>query len=167
MARGLAGARLKLGMAVLLGAAALTAGAGLLAHQVRGTTQQEAGPEDAPRPAAGRTEGDSRGKGRQVRVDRDGLPLPAGAIARLGSLRLYHGEKEVRRLEGKDGMVYAPAFAPDGRTIAAGGKRKAAHLWDVATGRELRSFDNPGGLILCLAFAPDGKVLATRGFDER
>jgi WD40 repeat protein len=127
MARGLAGARLKLGMAVLLVAAALTAGAGLLAHQVRGTTQQGAGPEDGPRPTAARTEGGSREKGRPVRVDRDGLPLPAGAIARLGSLRLYHGEWVRQVVVSPDGrLVASTSSAPDGN-----------RLWDAATGKEL------------------------------
>ncbi len=97
----------------------------------------------------------------------DGKRIASGS--QDGTIRLWDAatSQEVRRLEAKDGMVYAMAFAPDGKTLASGGKRKAVHLWDVATGRELRFFDNPGKFILRMAFAPDGKTLATRGMDEK
>src|SRR5258708_127329 len=65
-------------------------------------------------------------------------PLPAGAIARLGSPRLRTG-----------GSVQFLAFSPDGKRLASW---SAIHyisndcsIWDVATGRELRRVLLAGG----------------------
>ena len=55
--------------------------------------------------------------------------------------------------------VYAVAFAPDGKSVAAGGQGGLVKLWDVTTGKEQASFRQPDW-IRSLAFSPDGKVLA-------
>src|SRR5262249_47570382 len=60
-------------------------------------------------------------------------PLPPGAIARIGTVRLQHGAA-VSRL----------TFSPDGKTLASiGGYSSVVHLWDVATGKEIRRFNDP------------------------
>jgi WD40 repeat protein len=85
-------------------------------------------------------------------------PLPPGAIARLGSVRLRH-EDEVR----------AVAFSPDGKKIASvpqGGSR--IRVWNTTTGKLLREIDAPGIFSrkifapddYSLAFTPDGKAIA-------
>ena len=85
-------------------------------------------------------------------------PLPLGAIARLGSLRLRHASE-----------VNSIAFSPDGKNIASvshAGER--IHVWNTFTGRLLHEIDAPGifaGAIHAesdpiLAFAPDGKAIA-------
>src|SRR5438128_2441706 len=66
---------------------------------------------------------------KEVATDNYGDPLPRGAIARMGTLRLRH-----------EGSVCAIAFAPDGKVLASGGRDKLITLWEAATGRELRRF---------------------------
>jgi RNA polymerase sigma factor (sigma-70 family) len=82
------------------------------------------------------------------RLDRYGDPLPAAAVARLGTTRLHHGF-----------ITYAVAFSPDGKVIASGGGGRGLVLWDAATGKELRVLV-PTEHVLGLAFSPDGKRIA-------
>src|SRR5688572_29342896 len=63
------------------------------------------------------------------RVDTYGDPLPDGAIARLGTIRLRHCE-----------TVSFVRFAPDGKRLFSRGRDNAICIWDVATGREIRRF---------------------------
>jgi WD40 repeat protein len=65
------------------------------------------------------------------RVDRYGDPLPAGAVARLGTLRW-------RQLASAVQLV----FTPDGRFLLGSGAGPLV-VWDVATGRIIRRLDDP------------------------
>jgi RNA polymerase sigma factor (sigma-70 family) len=86
-------------------------------------------------------------------TDLHGDPLPPGALARLGSLRLRHGQQ-----------INAIAYAPDGKTVVSAGPGGSLVLHDAATGKRLRSFGGEAadahGLSDVVAFAPDGKTLA-------
>jgi RNA polymerase sigma factor (sigma-70 family) len=62
-------------------------------------------------------------------VDRRGDPLPPGAIARLGTVRLRQGE-----------AVAHLAFSADGKTLTATADR-FVRFWDVGSGREERRLD--------------------------
>jgi WD40 repeat protein len=92
-------------------------------------------------------------------ADRYGDPLPAGATARLGTVRF--------RL----GWVGGLHFAPDGTTVRGVTSEPAFTEWDAATGRRLRATRWPGrlpkspGVVL---FSDDGTtcVYYTTG-DER
>jgi WD40 repeat protein len=59
------------------------------------------------------------------RTDPEGVPLPAAAVARLGSTRFWHRD-----------VIQPLAFAPDGRTLFVGTvSHDALYAWDAATGR--------------------------------
>ncbi len=81
--------------------------------------------------------------------------LPPGAVARLGEVRYRHV-----------GRIFALAFSPDGKTLAAGGWDGSLRLWDVATREELRQFVGHLGWVQSVAFSPDGKLLASGGKDK-
>src|SRR5262245_56381522 len=60
------------------------------------------------------------------RADAYGDPLPAGALARLGTVRFRSGDP-----------IAAVALTPDGKTLLVGGQQ-TIRLLDTATGRETR-----------------------------
>lgn len=110
---------------------------------------------DAPvpspdRPASGTT---------PPRTDLHGDPLPPGALARLGTVRLRHNS-----------AISSLAYSPDGKSIASGCHDGLIHLWDVKTGKEIAQFGErqaqesnfslDGQFI---AYAPDGRTIAVTG----
>jgi WD40 repeat protein len=84
------------------------------------------------------------------RLDRYGDPLPPGAIARIGTVRLRHAQ-EIRRL----------VFSPDGKTLLSVGEDGTYRRWDAATGKERWRFEQPRAC--AVAFAPDGRTFAGGG----
>ncbi len=68
------------------------------------------------------------------------------------------------------GIMDAIAFAPDGRTLASGGRDGSVRLWNTATGAQRRSYRHPYRYrwtveIESVAFAPDGHTLASASRD--
>jgi WD40 repeat protein len=88
------------------------------------------------------------------RTDSAGDPLPPGAVARLGTLRLRHTHQ-----------VYAVAFSPTSNLLASAGVDHVVRLWDPTTGKQKRRLVGHRGIIEALAFSPDGKVLVTLARD--
>ncbi len=84
----------------------------------------------------------------------------------------------LRTLEGPTGRAQTVAFAPDGRTVAAGGtgppkerwdklsgsrvpkNASEVRLWDVATGKAIWTEEGESQAAVSLAFSPDGRSLA-------
>ncbi|HEY8506537.1 MAG TPA: hypothetical protein VIL46_18285 [Gemmataceae bacterium] len=76
-------------------------------------------------------------------------------------------------------MLYACAFAPDGRHLATGDKLGHVVVWDAATGEAVKTLEAPGmytwdpvqrlhsiGGLRTLAFSPDGELLAAGGIGK-
>jgi hypothetical protein len=61
--------------------------------------------------------------------------------------------------------VDSVAFAPDGKTLAAGAENGSTYLWNTATDSRTAAFNAPAGqqgnFSVCVAFAPDGKTVAS------
>ncbi len=91
-------------------------------------------------------------RGDPPRLDDHGDPLPPGAVARLGTVRLRHIIR--------DGSGAAcVAFSPDGKTLVSGGNVGLC-AWDVATGKDLGWFrENKSAT--AVRFTADGKALLT------
>jgi RNA polymerase sigma factor (sigma-70 family) len=145
---------------LLLALTALGAASGVLAHHALAPKQ----PVEPPADLAAKAGKGPDAPGGRAQPDSFGEPLPAGALARLGRLRLRHG-----------GPVAAVAFSPNGRILASAGgddrgqdhkHEQAICLWEADTGKEVAHLQAPGWNVWALAFSPDGKTLAatsTRG----
>src|SRR5262249_47332658 len=61
------------------------------------------------------------------------------------------------------GGTLAVAFAPDGKTLAPGGRDGLVKLWDVASGRHLRTLELQYTQVEALAWSRDGRTVASAG----
>jgi hypothetical protein len=119
-----------------------------------------------------------------VAFSQDGKVLVVGEGSGASTNKSIHlfdlasGDKEKARQLVGSGTVCAPAFSPDGRTLAAWhlavGQRKCdLLLWEVATGMQRARLieldgvmDTAENRLRPLAFSPDGRTLASNGPDN-
>jgi WD40 repeat protein len=99
-------------------------------------------------PAAGQ---DDKSAGR---TDRQGDPLPAGAVARVGTTRLRHAA-----------AITSLAFWPDGKRISAASMWFDVGVWDARTGRSLAFRSRQEKCLRRAAVSPDGSLFAGRTDD--
>lgn len=81
--------------------------------------------------------------------DAHGDPLPPGAVARLGTVRLRHPSN----------LVTVLAFAPDGKTVASAGNGPFVVVWSTEDGTEVRRFAFEDKAVKHVRYSPDGKYL--------
>jgi RNA polymerase sigma factor (sigma-70 family) len=142
---GTAGAKAKAALGLLLLTGVLAAGVGAL-----GPRPPAAGPPRAKAsvPVADEVQ-------RPGRADRLGDPLPAGAIARIGSLHRWGAQ--YRNL----------LYTPGGKGLALADDQGAVRILDVTSGKErLRLAASPQLRASCFALSPDGKAAATAYFES-
>lgn len=65
-----------------------------------------------------------------------------------------------------DNALHTVAFAPDGKTVAAGGIAAKIHLFEPLSGRSLATLSGHESYINRLAFIPSGTVLASAAIDK-
>jgi RNA polymerase sigma factor (sigma-70 family) len=93
----------------------------------------------------------------EVRVDRQGDPLPLGALLRIGTVRFRHPDSSS-----------ALSLSPDGRTLASL-SASTVRMWDAETGKQLHRFATlrPMNFFTVaqqrLAFTPDSRFLVGGG----
>lgn len=83
-----------------------------------------------------------------VSKDRFGDPLPAGAVHRLGTVRM--------RLNG---TIMAVAVSPDGKWVAMGGQDLKLGVWELATGKPVKLVELKR-YVDSLSWSPDSTRLA-------
>ena len=122
--------KFKVGVCLVLALSLLTAHGGALAYRLA-TTSPESGPSTTPAAASAKPSPEKAADLRPILTDSQGDPLPEGAIARLGTERLRHGNS-----------IRGVGFLPGGQALMSADWHGVL-IWDITTGRCLRRFGKP------------------------
>ena len=93
--------------------------------------------------------------GKEPLVDGDRNPLPSHALARLGTIRFWHGSS-----------IRCLAYTPDGKFLASGGYDGLIHLWDARSGQKIRTLQTRFPCVAALAISPGSKFLVSASHDS-
>jgi RNA polymerase sigma factor (sigma-70 family) len=136
---------------------ALVLAAGLLIGGAGTLTQEAVADREPPAKQVGETQPAEppAAPADRPRVDRYGDPLPAGAVARIGTARLQHGD-----------YIWSLAFSPDGKALVSTSGDGTVRLWDAATGKELRRLSGDFRRLRRVAFALSGRAVVAGAMDD-
>ena len=139
--------KLKTVAALVLTVTVAVGGAGFVARSALTPNHREGqiAAAQAPVPGAGKPKKEQEAR---TPTDSFGDPLPAHALARLGTVRFRFD------------MIHAMAVSPQGKTFALVSDTWLLRLCDVETGQEIRRFGRVGQG-RSIAFTPDGNTLVT------
>jgi uncharacterized protein (TIGR03067 family) len=90
----------------------------------------------------------------------------AGFLRITRRLRQAGQPPERPPLMGHADLVYAVAFAADGKTLVSGSWDMTARVWDVDSGTEKATLQGHKGPIMSVAISADGKTVATASIDK-
>lgn len=108
-----------------------------------------------------------------IAVSPDGkwLATASGDPGQYGVAKLWLAEpdgggKPVRDLVETQDAVFAVAFSPDSKLVAAAGADRAIRVWEVESGNLVTTIEDHADWIFDIAFSPDGKRLASASRDK-
>jgi mono/diheme cytochrome c family protein len=87
-------------------------------------------------------------------------------VAKLWLAEPGGGAKPVRDLVETLDVVFAVAFSPDSKRVAAAGADRTIRVFEVETGKMLAQIEDHADWVLGIAFSPDGKRLASASRDK-
>jgi WD40 repeat protein len=99
------------------------------------------------------------------------LATASGDPGQFGAAKIWTAEpngggKPVRDLVESPDCVFAVAFSPDSKLVAAAGADRAIRIWEVESGKLLATIEDHADWIFDIAFTPDGKRLASASRDK-
>ncbi len=86
-------------------------------------------------------------------------------VDRGRNIRIADDANQLKKLERQNGGIFALAWSPDAKLIAAGGGAPEVNLYDAESGNRIASCTGHSAGIYVVGFTPDSKTLATGGFD--